>query len=562
MRRMAKIGLYICHCGINISSTLDIEELKEYGKGLLGVEVVRDYSYMCSEPGQALIKEDIEAGIQRVVVASCSPRMHEATFQQALRDAGLNPYLLEMANIREQCSWVHQDKVKGTEKAKRLIAAATSRAETLQALNEERIHVYPSTLVIGGGVAGLHVALCVAGAGFKVYLIEREERLGGLALDLYRTYPEHHPISCLIPPLIERVLEEERIEVMTETTLKGVEGHIGDFIIEAEMKKEIKEFKAGTIVVATGALPFDATKKKEYSYKESERIITSVELEKLLREDDLQIEGERPREIAFIQCVGSRDESLGHAYCSRICCMYTAKEAATIKEMYPETRIRVYYMDVRAFGKGCEEYYDKVRRLGVHYIRGNPSAIYIEDGRPVISVEDTLTSTPMEDRVDLVVLAVGLEQREETKRLAQFLSLSFSADGFFLEAHPKLRPVDTAVEGVYLAGTCQGPKDITDTINQAKGAAAAAMIPLAKGEVVAQPLIATVIEDLCRGCGLCVEICLYRARYLHPQRKVALVEDLLCQGCGGCVMACPNGATQQKNTTQNQLLAMVDAILD
>lgn len=557
--KMPKIGLYICHCGINISSTISIEELVSFGHSLPHVEVVRDYSYMCSDPGQALIREDIEEGVERVVVASCSPRMHESTFRGALKEAHLNPYLLEMANIREQCSWVHQDRERGTEKAKDLIKAAVAKVKDLEPLLEKRFEVYPATLVIGGGLAGLSVALDIATAGFKVYLVEKEDRLGGRVGELYSTFPHLEPISCLLPPLIKRVKREDRIEVMTSSTVEEVSGHRGDFTIRVKEREE--EFVVGTIVVASGALPFDAHKKREYAYGESQRIITSIELERLLRED-LFVEGERPRRTAFIQCVGSRDESIGHSYCSRVCCMYTAKEAALLKKRYPEMEIVVYYMDVRAFGKGHEEFYDEVRRLGVHYRRGSPSAIYLENGRPLILVEDTLTSTPLKDRVDLVVLALGMEQGTEAKKLAQLLNLSSSGDGFFLEAHPKLRPLDTTREGIFLAGTCQGPKDISDTINQARGAAAAAIQTQAKGWVEGQPLVATLIEDLCQGCGLCVEFCVYQARSLHPVKKIALVEESLCLGCGGCVMACPNGATQQKNTEMDTILSMVDALID
>lgn len=662
MTEKPKLGVYVCHCGINIASTVNVDEVTEYALTLPNVKIARNYSYMCSDPGQLLIKNDIkEQGLNRVIVASCSPRMHESTFRKALLEAGLNPYYLEMANIREQCSWVHEDKVKAAAKAKKLVAAAVAKAQLLEPLEAKEVDAEPSALVIGAGIAGIQTALDIADAGFKVYLVEKTPSVGGRMSQLDKTFPTLDCSACILTPKMVDSAGHPNIELMTYSEVVEVGGFIGNFDVKVrkkaryvdfakctgcgecavacrmadkfpsdfnegmgkqsaiylpfpqavpakytidpenclflsrgkcgkeqkcvtackagainfEQNDEIVEFKVGTIVVATGFDVFDAGRKPEYGYKDYPNVITGLEMERLVSASgptggkvkiNNGTEEIVPKEIAFIQCVGSRDKSVGNEYCSRVCCMYTAKQAHLIKEKIPDARVRVYYMDVRAFGKGFEEFYDRVRREGVRYIRGNPSEIFKRKDKLVIKVEDTLTATPMEDEVDMVVLAVGLEPRADVRKTIDLLRLSQSPDRFFLEAHPKLRPLDTATDGIYLAGCCQGPKDIPDTVAQAKGAAASAMIPLVRGKVAVGAQVATVNEATCRGCGFCVSICPYTAVELVTVNRmgnmveVARVNEALCKGCGSCSAGCLSSSAQPKSFRDRQILPQIAAL--
>lgn len=657
-----KLGVYVCHCGINISATVDVEEVTDFAATLPGVVIAKNYSYMCSDPGQLLIREDIsKSGINRVVVASCSPRMHELTFRKTLKEAGLNPFYLEMANIREHCSWVHSDREKATQKAKRLVASAVAKARMLEPLEEKFVDAEPAALVIGAGVAGIQAALDIADAGFKVYLVEKTPSVGGRMAQLDKTFPTLDCSACILTPKMVDVASHPNIELMTYAEVVEIGGFVGNFDVKVKKKAryvesskctgcgdcatscrianripdefneglgkrsaiylpfpqavpaiytidperclfltrgkcgkapkcvevcraeainfeqtdEIVEFKVGAIIVATGFDVFDAARKPEFAYTGNSNVITGLEMERLVSASGptggniLIGEGEdarEPKDIAFIQCVGSRDTSVGNEYCSRVCCMYTAKQAHLVKEKIPDAKVRVYYMDVRAFGKGFEEFYDRVRREGVRYIRGNPSEIFRRGEKMVIKVEDTLTATPLEDEVDLVVLSVGLEPRKDAREMIDLLRLSQSADRFLMEAHPKLRPVDTSSDGVFLAGCCQAPKDIPDTVAQAKGAAASALIPLSSGKVKVEAQVSCVDESTCRGCGFCVEICPYTAIELVEINRmgrtvnVARVNEALCKGCGACVAGCLSGSVQSRSFMDCQILPQIAAL--
>ncbi len=663
MSEKPKVGVYVCHCGINIAATVNVEEVMEFASRLPGVKVARTYAYMCSDPGQQLIQEDIKKeGLNRIVVASCSPRMHEITFRRTLQDAGLNPYYLEMANIREHCSWVHPDSQEATSKAKKLVAAATSKSRMLEPLEEKEVDAEQAALVIGGGIAGIQSALDIADAGFQVYLVEKSPSVGGRMAQLDKTFPTLDCSACIMTPRMVDVANHPNIELMTYSEVEEVGGFIGNFevkvrkkaryvdmdkctgcgecaescrvknripneydagmgkrsaiylpfpqavpakftidpehclyltkgkcgkgpkceevcgpgAIDFEQQDEVVDVRVGAIIVATGFDPFDASKKPEYGYQDYPNVITGLEMERLVGASGptggeiLVGEGEnarKPEKVAFIQCVGSRDASVGNEYCSRVCCMYTAKQAHLIKDKIPDADVKVYYMDVRAFGKGFEEFYDRVRREGVRYIRGNPSEIYQGEGdKLIVKVEDTLTATPMEDEVDLVVLAVGLEPRQDVRGVIDLLRLSQSSDKFFMESHPKLYPVDTSSDGVFLAGCAQGPKDIPDTVAQAKGAAASALIPLSRGKVTVEAQTAEVNEATCRGCGFCVEVCPYSAIELKAVNRfghevnVAEVNEALCKGCGTCSAACLSDSIQPRSFRDSQIMPQIAAL--
>ncbi len=565
MEPRPRIGVYICHCGTNIAATVDVAAVTEFAAALPGVVVARNYTYMCSEPGQALIKEDARTlGLNRVVVASCSPRMHEPTFRAASQEGGVNPYQFEMANIREQCSWVHHDRYEATEKAKALVYAAVMKAARLEPLEEREAPVTPGALIIGGGVAGMVAALDIADAGFPVHLVEKSDHLGGRVAELNRTFPDLEPVAEWLPALVDRVQRHPNITVYLNSRVTEITGFVGNFEATVEpvgLGLAPVKMKIGAIIIAAGYNVFDPRQKPEFGYGVYPQVVTTLELEGRLAAGDLRVDGKTPQDVVFIKCVGSRDKQLGRPYCSRVCCMISAKQAQLVRQALPDARVTVFYMDVRTFGKRGEEFYDEARRAGVRYRRGNVSEIYRRGDRVVVRVEDTLLGRTLEHEADLVVLAVGMEPRPEVADIAALLKLPRSADGFFLEAHPKLRPVDTAVDGVFLAGCCQSPKDIPDTVAQAKAAAASALIPLMRGVVPMEAATAIVDPELCAGCGMCVEICPFGAPALDPFWGVSRVNAVLCKGCGACAVTCPSKAIRLQHFTPDQILAQVEALV-
>ncbi|MDL1911943.1 CoB--CoM heterodisulfide reductase iron-sulfur subunit A family protein [Chloroflexi bacterium CFX6] len=591
MTNSPRVGVYICHCGINIAATVDIDAVTEFAARLPYVAVARNYTYMCSDPGQALIKGDIvEHNLNRVVVASCSPRMHEPTFRAAIAEAGLNPYCLEMANIREQCSWVHPQGISTTEKAMQLVASAVAKAARLEPLRTRQVSITPAAVVIGGGISGMQSALDLADAGFQVSIVEHATQAGGHVAQIYKTFPTLEPAGLLVHELIERVNAHPNIHLMTESEVTDVSGYVGNFNVKVKRNEETMDVPAGAIIVATGFETFNPRLKPELGYGIYPQVVTTLEMEHVIARSGAERHDEaisNSREIAsptswarndiksvvFIQCVGSRDSSLTPTplpkgegqgvradYCSRVCCMVTAKQARLVREQFPDANVTVFYMDVRAFGKGFEEFYDQAREDGVIYRRGNPSEIVKRGDRVAVRAEDTLLSQQVEVEADLVVLAVGMKPRSDSEAVAQLLKLSRSGDGFFMEAHPKLRPVDTSMAGVFLAGCCQSPKDIADSISQARAAASAAMIPLMRGEVQVDAATSFIDEELCSGCGQCADYCNFAALSLHPVRGRMTVNAVLCQGCGACATACPSKAIKVHQFTFEQVMAQVDAL--
>jgi heterodisulfide reductase subunit A len=641
---MMKIGVFICHCGINIAATVDIEKVTAFAKTLPHVAIARNYQYMCSDPGQDLIKNDIKnMGIDRVVVASCSPRMHEPTYRRAIQSVGLNPYYFEMANIREQCSWVHTNKEDATQKAMDVVAAAVAKVSLHEALDEKEVGVTPSVLVIGGGIAGIQASLDIARSGFEVYLVEKSPTLGGHFAQLDRTFPNQEETSANLSPKLKEVANHPLIHILTQSEAEEVEGFVGNFKVRvrqnpryinpekctrckkcedvcpvkvpsefnmglAERKaiylpsplaapftytidsqsclflqkgecgkcREVcpegaveleqvglePQFDIGTIIVATGYDPFDARQKPEFGCGLYKNVLTGLEFERLLSESGptqgkIQINGKEPKNVVFIQCVGSRDQTVGNEYCSRVCCMYTAKQASLTKDQIPDARVTVCYIDIRAFGKGYEQYYEKAQRKGILYRKGIPSEIYQRSGKLIVKADDELLGEPYEEEADLVVLATGLTQRNDSGRVRSLLKLSQSPDRFYMEAHPKLRPLDTATDGIFLAGTCQGPKDIADTLSQAHGAASRATIPLFAGTVKIEPITSVVDISFCAGCGLCEQVCEFHALKLDPYRRVMTVNEALCKGCGACNATCPSGAISLRHFKTEQIIAQV-----
>ena len=578
-----RVGVYVCHCGINIAHTVDVEAVASAAAELPNVEVTRDYIYMCSDPGQQLIQDDIrELGLNRVVVASCSPRMHELTFRRVIQEAGLNPYYLQIANIREQCSWVHSERESATEKAKGVVASAVFRACLLEPLEEREAQVTPAVLVIGGGIAGLQAALDVADAGYMAYIVEKEAEVGGHVAQLSRTFPSLDDAKELLCEIVNRVRNHANIQVLINSEVVDVEGFIGNFQVEvrenpsgeadaedspkASTQQGVLELSVGSIIVATGFDTFDASLKPEFGYDGYDNVISALEFERLASPSrptggEIIIGDREIRDVVFIHCVGSRDRNLGNPYCSRICCMYTAKQAHLVREKLPDARITVFYIDMRAFGKGFEEFYDRVREERVRYRRGSPSEIHKRGDRLVVRAEDTLLGKPIEVEADLVVLATGIVSRPDAGDVASLLKLSRSEDGFFMELHPKLRPVDTTTDGVYLAGCCQSPKDIADTVAQAKAAASSALISLSLGKVKVESVTCAVDPLLCSGCGLCADACVYGALSLDERRGVMTANQVVCKGCGACATACPSGAIVVKHFTPDQILAEVEAVV-
>ena len=656
-----KIGVYICHCGSNIGGVVDVEAVTEFAKGLPSVAIARNDKYMCSDPGQDLIRQDIkELGLNRVVVASCSPRMHEPTFRRVCESAGLNRYLFYMANIREHCSWITEDHEAATEKAKALVSAAVKRVYYQEPLETKEVPVNPNTLVVGGGVAGIQAALEIAASGHKVYLVEREPSIGGHMAQLDKTFPTLDCSACILTPKMSDVGSHLNIELMTYSEVAEVSGYIGNFEVKVKKKAryvdedkctgcgrcqelcpvrvsnefdvglserraayipfaqavpnkavidaqhcrylqnikegkdvcrlcqkgiekkgipgceaeaidfnqvdEFVEIEVGNIIIATGYDAFDPTPHYQYGYGHVDNVVTALEFERMINASGptagklLLKNGSEPKTVGIIHCVGSRDCHY-HEYCSQICCMYSMKFSHLVREHIPGAKVYEFYIDLRAVGKAYEEFYNRVLDEGTTFIRGRPSEVVQQNGNLLIKAEDTLADCQRLIPVDMVVLSTALQPRPDTEEVARLFSLSRSADGFFLEKHPKLDPVATMNDGIYVVGCCQSPKDIPQSVVQASAAAARVLAVISKGKVEVEAAIANINEELCSGCKVCSNLCPYKAIAFDEEKLVSRVNEALCKGCGVCVAACPSGAIAGKHFTTEQIMAEIEGIL-
>lgn len=635
MTESLRLGLYICHCGLNIAGVLRPGTLAAQGQHLPEVAVSRHQLYSCSEAGQKEILEDIAANrLNRVVIAACSPKMHELTFRRLLAAAGLNPYYLEIVNIREQCSWVHaQDPLAAEAKALDLIRMGVAKVLLAQPLFERQVPVTRRALVIGGGIAGLRAALDIAEAGHEVILVEKQPILGGWLNYLHRTFPSGQKAFTLINPLMAAVSLHPRIMVLVSSDVTVVNGHLGSYRVEVSQKPQMvseacdlcgrcqevcpefsdghpaiylpserafpgryiidsehcsfcgacvnvcprqairlqaepvrHHFQVGSLVVATGFTPYTPAGSRYESWAALPQVLTSLELEQRLAAVELEpqaalVPGVEPRDIAFILCVGSREVE-GNRYCSRVCCPTALKQALELKNLYPQANIRVYYRDIRTVRREWEELYTQARQAGILFLRGPVQDIQPEGGRLRLTAENELFQVASEDLVDLAILMVGLTPGEG-RSLQESLKLPLSEDGFFLEAHPKLRPLETVLEGIFLAGACQGPKDMAATMAQASGAAAKVLGLFAHDSLALDGIVCEIDPEKCNGCQRCVQQCPFQAVELvqWQDRNVAQVITPACKGCGVCAGACPVGAVIAHGFTDAMLLAQIDAAL-
>ncbi|MBL0175844.1 MAG: CoB--CoM heterodisulfide reductase iron-sulfur subunit A family protein [Ignavibacteria bacterium] len=655
-----RIGFYICHCGTNIAGVIDVDAVAAYAASLPGVVLSRDYKYMCSDPGQDLIAQDIrEQGLNRIVVASCSPLLHERTFRGAVERGGLNPFLVHMVNIREHGSWVHEDGGLATTKAMDLVRAAVRRVVHHIPLERSRVPVHPDVLVVGGGIAGIHAALTLAAAGKKVTLVEREPSIGGHMAQFDKTFPTLDCAACILTPKMTAVKAHPNITLWTYSEVTAVKGSVGNFTVTVKRKPryiredlcvgclecidaciykdgkfadefnlglskrkpiyvpfpqavpavpvvdpehcvhlktgkckdlcvqicaernafdfdqqpEFIDITVGAVILATGFTTFDAKRIPYYGYGVYPNVYTALEAERLVNASGptggeiVLPDGRAPASVAIVHCVGSRDADYNR-WCSRVCCMYSLKLAHLIQE-HTKAEIYNFYIDMRSAGKSMEEFYNRVSEEGVHLIRGRVADIYPETangkdghiGRVIVQAEDTLIGRIRKIPVDMVILSVGLQPQDDAEDVRRMFNISCSAGGFFLERHPKLAPVNTFTDGIYLAGACQGPKDIPDAVAQAGAAAAEALALIDAGFVELEPNTAYVMEEECSGCKSCIPLCPYSAISFAEDVLKATINAVLCKGCGTCVASCPSASIRQHLFEDAQIFSEIEGLL-
>ncbi|MDR3640848.1 MAG: CoB--CoM heterodisulfide reductase iron-sulfur subunit A family protein [Humidesulfovibrio sp.] len=649
-----RIGVMVCHCGNNIAATVDVEAVAAAAREFPDVVYATDHMYACSDPGQKTLEQTIrDLKLDGVVVASCSPRMHELTFRRAVERAGLNRYMFEMANIREHVAWISLDRKRNTQKATDLVRMAVEKLRVDRPLTAKSFDVQKRVLIVGGGVAGIQAALDCADGGLDVVLVERKSSIGGIMSKLDKTFPTVDCSVCVLGPKMVDAGQNPRITLHMLSEVEEVSGYVGNFevkvrkhttyvdwtkctgcgaceekcpsrkvpdafnenvslttaigipfpqatpkratinaehclrltkgkcgvcekicptgAIDYDLKDEVVTEKVGAIIAATGLNLFDHRKCGEYGAGRYPDVVTSLAYERMLSASGPTAghikrpsDGAEPKTVVFIACVGSRDRSLGRPYCSNFCCMYTAKQAILTRDHIPDSKAYVFYMDIRANGKGYEEFVRRAQEeYGVEYVRGRVAQVYPKDGKLIVRGTDTLLGQQVEVPADLVVLAVGVEAAKGAPELAEKLRISYDAYGFFMESHPKLRPVETNTVGVFLAGACQGPKDIPASVAQASAAAGKVLALLSKDKLESDPQIAQVATNRCIGCGKCERTCPFgaiRMRELRDGSKRAEVVETVCQGCGICSVTCPVRAIQLQHFTDSQLLAEVNAL--
>jgi heterodisulfide reductase subunit A2 len=651
-----RVGVYVCHCGSNIAGKVDVEHVAQWaGEHIPDVVVARDYKFMCSELGQKLVEDDIkQEGLTRVVVAACSPHLHEKTFRRACSNGGLNPYLLEMTNIREHCSWVHKDPAAATLKAKSLVSAAAERVKFQEPLEPTFVDVNPATLVVGGGIAGLQATLELADAGYKVFLVERQPSIGGHMAQFDKTFPTLDCSACILTPKMSEVGQHENVTMLTYAELEEVSGSVGNFKVKVRQKArkvdydlctgcgvcvekcprkvldtefeagmgtrkaiympfpqavprvpvldtesciwferqkcgacqklcptdaikfdqedELLEFHVGNIIIATGWKPFDCKTIPQYGYGRLANVYTSMEFERLCNAAGptngkiVMRDGKTvPKSIAIVHCVGSRD--LRHnPHCSAVCCMAALKFAHLVIEK-TGAEVHSFYIDMRTNQKDYEEFYQRLLAEGVHFVRGKVSEVTDaaraenERGKLIVQCEDTLIGRQQRYPVDMVVLMGALEPQADARELGLKCGISCSMAGFYTERHPKLDPVATMTDGVFVAGTCQGPKDIPASVVQGAAAAARVQGMITKGKVMIEPVVAAIDEENCSGCRICNNMCPYNAIEFDETRAVSHVITALCKGCGTCVSACPAGVISGAHFSNRQIFAEIEGIL-
>ena len=648
-----RIGVYICHCGSNIAGKVDVEAAAEFASQLPGVVICKHYLFMCSEPGQQLIINDIkEHNLNCIVVAACSPLMHENTFKAVVTQAGLNPYLLNIANIREQCSWVTDDREAATDKAKALVAGAVGKARFLKPLKQHEVVVKKSVLVVGGGIAGIQAALQCADAGYHVYLVEREQSIGGHMAMLDKTFPTLDCSACILTPKMVSAGKHPNIELMTYSEVVTVGGYVGNLKIEIlhkakyvdhekcngcgicqekcpgkaddafemnrakrkaiytlfpqavpnkpvidplhciyfqkgkckacekvcrknaidfEQVDTTEEITVGAIIVATGHEMFDSSEMYCYGYGKFPDVYNALDFERMVNSGGFSgghirtHDGKEPGSVGIIHCVGSRDQR-HHPYCSQICCMYSLKFAHLIRD-HTAAEVYNFFIDMRCVGKGYEEFYDRILNEGVRFVRGKVAAVTndaehpSEEGKLTVQVEDTLAGAVRRIPLDMIILANGLESRKDVRQVARTFGISVNQDGFFLEQHPKLNPMGTHDQCIFIAGTCAGPKDIPQTVSQASAAASGAMALLEQNTIKVESITANVNQDLCAGCKMCVNVCPYEAVKFDESKGTSCIDEGLCRGCGTCVSTCPSNAIEGDHFTDEQILSEIEAVL-